>query len=97
MGTTAVVETDGVTLVVTERAVPPFHIEQLTSVGIEPSELALIVVKGAVAWRAAYGEIAGEVIEVDTPGICPLDPGELERTTTPMRVSARHEVTWPSG
>ena len=26
------------------------------------------------------------VIEVDTPGICPLDPSALARTTTPMRV-----------
>ncbi len=97
MGTTAVVETGGVTLVVTERAVPPFHAEQLTSVGIEPSEVAVITVKGAVAWRAAYGAIAGEVIEVDTPGTCPLDPGRLDRTTSPMRISVRPEVTWPSG
>jgi microcystin degradation protein MlrC len=86
LGTTAVVETDGVILVLTERAVPPFHSEQLESVGIVPGDAAIIVVKGAVAWRAAYGEIAGEVIEVDTPGICPLDPSILERTTTPMRI-----------
>jgi microcystin degradation protein MlrC len=86
LGTTAVVEVGGVTLVLTERAVPPFHSEQLESVGIEPREAAIIVAKGAVAWRAAYGEIAEKVIEVDTPGICPLDPSVLERTTTPMRV-----------
>jgi microcystin degradation protein MlrC len=86
LGTTAVVDVDGVTLVLTERAVPPFHSEQLESVGLEPREAAIIVVKGAVAWRAAYGAIAEEVIEVDTPGICPLDPSVLERSTTPMRV-----------
>jgi microcystin degradation protein MlrC len=86
MGRTAVVEANGVTLVLTERAVPPFHSEQLESVGIDPRETAIIVAKGAVAWRSAYGVIAEEVIEVDTPGICPLDPSVLERTTTPMRV-----------
>lgn len=86
LGTTAVVDAGGVKLVLTERAVPPFHSEQLESVGLEPREARIIVAKGAVAWRAAYGEIAAEVIEVDTPGICPLDPGALERTTTPMRV-----------
>lgn len=85
MGATAVLEVDGVTLVVMERAVPPFHAEQLLSVGIEPGDAAIIVVKGAVAWRAAYGDVAAEVIEVDTPGICPLDPLSLPRTTTPMR------------
>jgi microcystin degradation protein MlrC len=85
MGTTAVLDASGVTLVVMERPVPPFHTEQLLSVGIEPREAAIIVVKGAVAWRAAYGDVAAEVIEVDTPGICPLDPLSLPRTTTPMR------------
>lgn len=84
MGTTAVLDAGGVTLVVMERAVPPFHAEQLLSVGIEPSDAAIIVVKGAVAWRSAYGDVAAEVIEVDTPGICPLDPLSLPRTTTPM-------------
>ena len=68
-----------------EQAVPPFHAEQLTSVGIDPYDAAVIVVKGAVAWRAAYGDVAAEVIEVDTPGICPLDVSRLPRSTTPMR------------
>jgi microcystin degradation protein MlrC len=85
MGTTAVIEVDGITLVVMERAVPPFHAEQLLSVGIDPRDADYIVAKGAVAWRAAYGDIAGTVIEVDTPGICPLDPATLPRTTAPMR------------
>jgi microcystin degradation protein MlrC len=85
MGSTAVIEAGGVTLVVMERAVPPFHAEQLLSVGIDPREAELIVAKGAVAWRSAYGDIAGTVIEVDSPGICPLDPTRLPRTTTPMR------------
>jgi microcystin degradation protein MlrC len=85
MGTTVVLDAGGITLVVMERAVPPFHAEQLLSVGIEPRSATIIVVKGAVAWRAAYGDVAAEVIEVDTPGICPLDPLSLPRTTTPMR------------
>lgn len=85
MGTTAVVEADGVTLVVMERATPPFHREQLTSIGIEPEAASIIVVKGAVAWRAAYGNVAAEVIEVDTPGVCPVDPAVLDRRTEPMR------------
>jgi microcystin degradation protein MlrC len=85
MGTTAVVDASGVALVAMERATPPFHGEQLTSVGIQAAEAKIIVVKGAVAWRAAYGEIATEVIEADTPGVCPLDPSVLERSKKPMR------------
>ncbi len=85
MGRTALLDTGSVQLVVSERAVPPFHSEQLQSIGIDPRKASVLVVKGAVAWRAAYGRVAGEVIEVDTPGICPLDPSRLKRTTTPMR------------
>jgi microcystin degradation protein MlrC len=85
MGTTAVLDAGGITLVVMERPVPPFHAEQLLSAGLEPRDAAIIVVKGAVAWRSAYGDIAADVIEVDTPGICPLNPLSLPRTTTPMR------------
>jgi microcystin degradation protein MlrC len=86
MGTTAVVDANGITLVAMERATPPFHGEQLTSVGIQAAKAKIIAVKGAVAWRAAYGEIAAEIIEVDTPGICPLDPSVLERSNKPMRM-----------
>jgi microcystin degradation protein MlrC len=86
MGQTAVVDVDGVTLVVTERPVPPFHVEQLTSVGVDPGSAHVIVAKGAVAWRSAYGDIAAEVIEVATPGICPVDVSSLPRATTPMRI-----------
>jgi microcystin degradation protein MlrC len=85
MGTTAVVEVGGVTLVAMERATPPFHGEQLSSVGIEAAETSIIAVKGAVAWRAAYGDVAAEVIEADTPGVCPVDPLVLERKNRPVR------------
>ena len=86
MGATAVVQVDGVTLVVMERPTPPFHREQLTSLGIEPAQAGIIVAKGAIAWRAAFGDVARRIIEVDTPGICPVDPAVLPRTTEPMHV-----------
>jgi microcystin degradation protein MlrC len=85
MGTTAVLQCGGVRLVIMERATPPFHREQLTSLRIDPAACSIIAVKGAVAWRAAYGDLAAEAIEVDTPGVCPVNPHVLPRATTPMR------------
>jgi microcystin degradation protein MlrC len=85
MGTTAVIRAGGLRLVVMERATPPFHREQLTSLEIDPAACSVIVAKGAIAWRSAYGDIAQQVIEVDTPGVCPIDPLVLPRATTPMR------------
>lgn len=85
MGTTALLVAGGVRIVVTERPTPPFHREQVTSVGVDPSEIDVIVAKGAVAWRAAYPD-AARVIEVATPGACPVDLDALPRTSRPMRV-----------
>lgn len=81
MGTSAVVEVASNKVVITSRAVPPFHIEQLTCLGIDPARARIITVKGAVAWESAYAGIARQAIPVDTPGVCPVDPRVLRRTT----------------
>src|SRR5690606_37588166 len=73
MGKTAVVACGGTTLLLTELRTMPFDQEQLRSVGLDPMDFHIIVVKSAVAWRAAYGPIAAEIIPVNTPGICAAD------------------------
>ena len=77
-GPTAVIDLPGpITLVLNTLRTPPFSLGQLTSVGIDPSSATILVVKAAVAYKAAYAPIAGAVIEVDTPGWTALDPGRL--------------------
>jgi microcystin degradation protein MlrC len=88
MGPSAVVDLSGVTLVLTSRATPPFHSEHLTTLGIDPGAARILVAKGALAWKAAYGSVARTVIEVDTPGACPIDPLMLPRTNQPVGWSA---------
>jgi len=96
MGRTAVVATGTVTVVLTERATPPFHGEHLTSLGIDPAAASVLVAKGAIAWKAAYGDVAGAVIEVSTPGACPIDPWRLPRSAEPIGWSAvRRRPTFP--
>ena len=70
MGLCAVVETRGVEVVLTSHRVMPFDTDHLTAVGIEPAERRILVVKSAIAWRAAFGGVASEAIAVDTPGPC---------------------------
>jgi len=68
-GLTAVLETpDHHTIVLTSRRMPPFSLEQVLSLGIDPQSKRVIIVKGVIAPRAAYEPIAKEVITVDTPG-----------------------------
>ena len=85
MGLVAIVEAGSTTIVLTSRAVPPFHRECVTSLGLSPEGFDVIVAKGAIAWISAFGDIAAEANVVDGPGICPLDPRRLERATVPDR------------
>jgi microcystin degradation protein MlrC len=74
-GPTAVLTIDGPnTLVLNSLRTPPFSLGQLTSLGINPSGARIIVVKAAVAYKAAYAPLGGRIIEVDTPGVTAINP-----------------------
>jgi microcystin degradation protein MlrC len=72
-GRTAVIDTGGILVVLTERRMPMWNLQQLRSLGIEPTRLRIIVVKAALAHRAAYLPIAQRNIDVDTPGLAAAD------------------------
>jgi microcystin degradation protein MlrC len=75
MGPTALVEIEGGNLLVLNSLRhPPFSLGQLTSLGIRPERQRLLVVKAAIAYKAAYAPVAGTVIEVDTPGLTAVNP-----------------------
>ena len=73
-GLTAVVEVNDSLVVLTSHRQTPFSLQQLLSLGIDPKRMNIIVVKAAIAYRAAYEPIAGEIIEVDTPGLTAVNP-----------------------
>lgn len=87
LGPSALLRIAGVRVLVTDRAVPPFHRDQLTLVGVDPGATAVLVAKSAVAWRAAFPD-AAVAIEVDGPGACPIDLDRLPRRTVPIRLRA---------
>lgn len=73
-GLTAVVKANDSLIVLTSKRQTPFSLQQLLSLGINPKEMHIIVVKAAIAFRAAYEPIAGKIIEVDTPGLTAVNP-----------------------
>lgn len=89
LGATASVAVDGVTVVITEHAVPPFHADALLSLGIDVAGARIVVAKSAIAWRAAFGSVARTTIEADTPGVCPIDVEALDRRTVPTTFDPR--------
>jgi microcystin degradation protein MlrC len=78
MGTTALLNLDGIAVIVTEQRVQALDLSLFRSVGIEPTVMRALVVKSSVHFRAAFAPIAAEIIDVDTPGI---SSPHLERFT----------------
>ncbi len=98
-GLTAVVElADETAIVLTSLRHPPYSLGQLTSLGLCPEMARLLVVKAAVAYKAAYESIAGMIIEVDTPGLTALNPARftyrnIRRPIFPLDPEALVEAT----
>ena len=69
MGMTAVLDLDGIKVIVTEQRVQALDLSLFRSVGIEPTAARALVVKSSVHFRAAFAPIAAKIIDVDTPGI----------------------------
>jgi microcystin degradation protein MlrC len=82
-GLTAVIEAEGSTpdlqnlLMLTSKRQVPFSIHQLVGCGIYPDRQRILVVKAAVAFRAAYEPVAARIIEVDTPGTTAVNPARF--------------------
>ncbi len=85
MGLSAVIDVDGLNVVLTTLRTMPFDLGVLTSVGLDPRKQEVIVVKSAIAWQAAFGPLASDVVIVDTPGICPpsLRPSDYVNAPRP--------------
>ena len=100
MGTTAVIQVEGIEIILTERRIQPYDAEVLRSVGIEPQARKLIALKSAVHFRADYTPLAHQILDVDTPGVhspnlfsydyqklrCPIYP--LDSTVTYSKTDA---------
>jgi len=81
---TAIIEAEGSTrdlpniLMLTRKRIIPFSLHQLISQGIYPERQRILVAKGTIAPRAAYGPIAAEVVAVDSPGVTAVNPKHFE-------------------
>ena len=66
------------TVVLNSLQTPPFSLGQLTSLGLKPEKAKIIVVKAALAYKAAYAPLSAKIIEVDTPGATAVNPAHFE-------------------
>jgi len=78
MGPCAVLEAEGITILLTSRRSAPMDLGQWRSQGVDPGALRFIGVKAAVAHRQAYDKIARASYWVRTPGPCTSDLRSLD-------------------
>jgi microcystin degradation protein MlrC len=83
-GLTAVIEVEGSTpdtqnlLMLTTKRQTPFSLHQLIAFGVYPERQKILVVKAAIAFRAAYEPVAARIIEVDTGGVTAVNPARFK-------------------
>ncbi len=87
-GPTAVLESEGLTLMATTARMAPFSLGQIRHAGLDPASFRVLVAKGVHAPVAAYGEVCRGFLRVDTPGPTAADP-------TRFAYHRRRRPLWP--
>ena len=83
MGLTAIIEAEGSApdlanlVMLTTKPAIPLSIHQLTSCGVYPERMRILVVKGTIAPRPAYEPVVARIIEVDSPGVTAVNPARF--------------------
>ncbi len=77
LGDTALVDIQGVRVIVASRKMQALDQAILRHVGIEPANCAIIALKSSVHFRADFGPIAEQVIVAIAPGPVVADPAVL--------------------
>jgi microcystin degradation protein MlrC len=77
MGTTVVLDTGKVQIVLLSRHIEPTAQEMLQVLGIDPARKKFVAIKSRVHWRADLGKVAREIVECAGVGVCTSDYGQL--------------------
>jgi microcystin degradation protein MlrC len=77
LGPMALLEVDGVRVLVASKAVQTADRAILRHVGIEPAEEAILALKSSVHFRNDFQDIAEQILVVRAPGPVHADPGDL--------------------
>jgi len=78
LGPTALLDIEGVRVIVTSAQEQAADQEMFRHVGIEPAETPILVLKSSVHFRADFEPIAAEILVVEAPGPVALDNRTLD-------------------
>lgn len=95
LGPTALIDIQGVRVIVTSRKAQAHDQAIIRHVGIEPSECPILALKSSVHFRADFTPIAGEIIVAIAPGPVVADPGILNFRHVRANVRRRPRIERP--
>ena len=74
LGRCAVLDIDGIRVVVTSVRAQPWDMEALRCNGITPEDYKILMVKSAVHFRASFGKVAKKIYDIELPALGPQSP-----------------------
>ncbi|MDA0662849.1 MAG: M81 family metallopeptidase [Proteobacteria bacterium] len=80
LGLAAVIEADGITVILTEHTTPAIDLDPFIQFGLDAADFDIIVLRSKTHFRAVYEAFSAEIIIIDTP-----DWGPADLTTLPYR------------
>ncbi len=86
LGPTALIDIDGVKVIVVSRKMQALDQAIIRHVGVDPSTCPILVLKSSVHFRADFGPIAGHVIVAVAPGPLVADPATLNFRHVPAGI-----------
>jgi len=93
MGRTVVLNVKGIDIILTEKSKQAKDLQLYRSLGLEPTDYKILLVKSCVHYRGAHEPIAKRIIEVDLPGwhgtrLAAFPWKKLKRPVWPIDVEA---------
>ena len=85
-GPTAVVQVDGIEILVVTNAAQMWDLQQFMAFGIQPARKRVVALKSAQHFRAAFEPIAGAVIVCDSGALCAPDCSALPYRKVPRPI-----------
>jgi len=91
-GRTAVLEIDGIDVLIGSHRQQPYDPEAFRSQGITPEREGVLVLKSTVHYRAAFEPLVGAIREVATPGLCSPDLSAFDYEHVPRPIYPLDDV-----
>ena len=89
LGPCACVEVQGIRVLLSSAKAQMLDLDLYRFLGIEPTQMKLLVNKSSVHFRAAFAPIASTILVAKSPGPMAADPGDLPWTKLPAGMASR--------